>query len=184
MYKGPLPFDKNLMKLKKGLDPALLHEGKGDWTLTVHRRHVAARASGCEDTPPVGPFLMGRIACASVMREAITALTADGCKAPGLDGTRLEELDNSEAWSLSRQLARSIAEPRSYRPGPDQKKLIPKEGKKGEFRELTIQRSEDRVVGKATALVLEPVVDSTFSPFSFGFRPGRHRLEAVGTALV
>jgi hypothetical protein len=61
---------------------------------------------------------------------------------------------------------------------------IPKPGKPGQFRAITIQNIEDRVVGKGAACIVEPITELLASPFSFGYRPGRNRMHALATALA
>jgi len=60
---------------------------------------------------------------------------------------------------------------------------IPKPGKKG-FRAIAVQNARDRVVGRAAVRILQPVLDPTFSCFSFGCRPKRSSMEALATALA
>jgi hypothetical protein len=95
----------------------------------------------------------------------------------------LEWLDKSALWQLCRTIADAIGD-KKYRVGPDIIVPIPKDGQPGQFRKISIQDIQDRIVGKAVQLVLQPVVDRGFSPFSFGYRPNRGRLCALGTALA
>ena len=60
-----------------------------------------------------------------------------------------------------------------YRPSPAKRKLIPKQGKPGEFRPLGIPTVKDRVVQAAMKNILEPIFEADFYPSSFGFRPGK-----------
>lgn len=175
------PFD-SIALTKNGDDPALLHVGDRHRPLRIHRRHLAAIHRGA-DAPPIGPLLMRRIADARTLREAAAQLLRKGRKAAGPNRVRLDELELHELWSLCRLLAR-IIRVKTYRPGAVRRAKIPKEGKPGEFRRLTIQNAEDRLVAKATLLILEPLVDRVFSPFSFGFRPKRSRLSALATAIA
>ena len=55
--------------------------------------------------------------------------------------------------------------------------MIPKPGRPGQFRPLSIPTVADRVVMTAAKLVLEPVFEAGFLPASYGFRP---RLSAIG----
>jgi RNA-directed DNA polymerase len=57
---------------------------------------------------------------------------------------------------------------------------IPKPG--GGVRQLGIPTVVDRLVQQAILQVLEPLLDPTFSPSSFGFRPGRGAHDALKQA--
>jgi hypothetical protein len=166
-----------------GRDPLLRHIG--DYKRLVRRNEVQAdrafASAGPDGLKSLWPVLFRRISDARTIRTAIARL--DRNKAPGPSGLRLGELEDSELWSLARYFGKAIAS-RRYRPGPETKLEIPKVGKPGQFRTLTIQSSEDRVVAKALQLILEPIVEPRFMPFSYGFRPQLGRLEALGTALA
>lgn len=184
MYESILERDRDLGPLFRGRDPALFHAGGTDRLLRVHERHAAIAAAGNHaGLPPVGPFLLRRLADARTMMSACDDLLRRGGKAPGPNGRRLDEMDRAEQWSLCRQLARAVRDG-TYRPGRGRRVQIPKEGKPGQFRELTVQDAEDRVVGRAAVRILQPVLEPGFSPFSFGFRPGRGTQAALATALA
>jgi hypothetical protein len=182
MYENFLANDEDLSPLLKGEDPALRHAGGPGRLLRVHERHCL-RAARDPDFPPVGPLLMRRMADARTMRLAVAGLRRNGRTAPGPGGLRLDELDDRAAWSLARTLAAKVRAG-THRPGPVEVRQIPKEGRPGEYRELTIQTTPDRVVGRAAKMILEPVVDRAFSPFSFGCRPRRGPLDALATAAA
>src|SRR4051812_13651554 len=134
MYESRLEQDVDLAPLGRGEDPALFNVGSLENLLRVHRRHAALAASGVQpELPAIGPYLMRRLADARTMRLACVDLLRGG-KAPGVNGLCLHQLDWYEQWSLSRALARSIRD-QTYRPGPDRKVKIPKEGKPGEYRQ-------------------------------------------------
>jgi retron-type reverse transcriptase len=58
---------------------------------------------------------------------------------------------------------------------------IPKPGGKG-VRLLGVPIVKDRVLHMAIKMVLEPILDPTFSKSSFGFRPGKNQEQAVRQA--
>ena len=57
-------------------------------------------------------------------------------------------------------------------------RLIPKIGS-SKLRRLGIATVPDRVVQAALKLVLEPIFEADFQPFSYGFRPNRRAHAAI-----
>jgi RNA-directed DNA polymerase len=70
----------------------------------------------------------------------------------------------------------------SYQPKTVRGVEIPKPG--GGNRQLGIPTVVDRLVQQAILQVLEPILDPTFSPSSFGFRPGKSAHQALAQAQI
>lgn len=98
--------------------------------------------------------------------------------APGVDGMAVDDLAAylKDHWPTIRsQLLQG-----TYKPQPVRRVEIPKPG--GGIRALGIPTGLDRFVQQAVLQVLQEAWDGTFSPFSFGFRPGRSAHQAVARA--
>ncbi len=95
--------------------------------------------------------------------------------APGIDGITIETFPD---WLAPRK-ERLIAELRegSYRPQPLRRVKIPKPN--GGERLLGIPCVLDRLVQQAIMQVLQPILDPSFSEYSYGFRPARSAHQAV-----
>lgn len=100
--------------------------------------------------------------------------------APGVDGVTVEEYEDR----LDEELARlkKDLEGWSYKPSPVRRVEIPKPGKGAGVRLLGVPCIGDRVVHATLKLLLEPILDPTFSDHSYGFRPGYNQQQAVESA--
>ncbi|MFN7147797.1 MAG: reverse transcriptase domain-containing protein, partial [Myxococcota bacterium] len=95
--------------------------------------------------------------------------------APGVDGVTWEaygaDLD-ARLLDLQDRIHRG-----SYHPQPVRRVHIPKGD--GRMRPLGIPALEDKIVQQAARMVLEPIYESMFMGFSYGFRPGRGQHDAL-----
>ena len=91
-------------------------------------------------------------------------------KAPGIDGVTKKEYErdlDKNITDLSQRLARM-----GYRPQPALRAYIPKPGSKKK-RPLGIPCTEDKLVQRALARVLEQIYEEDFLDCSYGYRPKR-----------
>ena len=99
--------------------------------------------------------------------------------APGIDGITIEEYEKNLEKELY-QLRQEV-EGWSYKPTPVRRVEIQKPNGKG-TRNLGIPIIKDRVLHMAIKLMIEPILEPTFSKNSYGFRPGRNQQQAVQEA--
>jgi len=123
------------------------------------------------------PALLDRIARPDVLRWAWEQVRRNR-GAAGVDGETLKAV---QAYGVEQMLAelRERLLAGHYRPQPSKRVLIPKPGRPGEERPLSIPRVRDRVAQTAAKLVLEPIFEASFLPSSFGFRPKRGAHQAL-----
>ena len=100
--------------------------------------------------------------------------------APGVDEVTVEEYASRLDEELA-QLKKDL-EGWSYKPNPVRRVEIPKPGKGAGVRLLGVPCIRDRVVHATLKLLLEPILDPTFSDHSYGFRPGYNQQQAVEAA--
>jgi len=115
------------------------------------------------------------------LREAYRRTRKDGSR--GVDGVSAQQYEQHLDENLVSLLER-MHTGRYYAP-PVRRVLIPKE--KGGQRPIGIPTFEDKVLQRATAMVLEAVYETSFCDFSYGFRPGRsahQALEAVRNTTI
>lgn len=98
--------------------------------------------------------------------------------APGIDNMTVYELEDwwKEHGADEEHFIREL----HYRPKPVRKVDIPKPN--GGTRTLGIPCVVDRMIQQAVLQVITPIVDPTFSEYSFGFRPGRSAHMAIECA--
>jgi len=98
--------------------------------------------------------------------------------APGIDGVSISDFSSNLNEELS-QLQAELSN-WSYKPRAVRRVEIPKPN--GGVRLLGVPCVRDRVVQTAIKRAIEPILDSTFSEHSYGFRPGRNQRQAVESA--
>ncbi|MFF3517442.1 reverse transcriptase domain-containing protein [Streptomyces sp. NPDC002573] len=97
--------------------------------------------------------------------------------APGVDGVTIDVVAAAGVEEFLQDLAERLRTG-IYRPAPLRRVKIPKPGRPGESRPLSIPTVADRVVMTAAKLVIEPVFEADFLPVSYGFRPKRSAIDA------
>ncbi len=90
--------------------------------------------------------------------------------APGVDGQTVADYGQHLEENLRELLHR--AKRGSYVAPPVKRVHIPKEGS-GETRPIGMPTTEDKVLQRAVAMLMEPIYEEAFYDFSYGFRPGR-----------
>jgi RNA-directed DNA polymerase len=103
--------------------------------------------------------------------------------APGVDGVTIAHVEASGVAGFLQELAAALGAG-SSRPAPLRRVNIPKPGRPGQTRPLSIPCVRDRVAMTAAKLVLEPIFESDFLPASYGFRPKRSAHQALEAVRV
>jgi group II intron reverse transcriptase/maturase len=121
--------------------------------------------------------LMEQVVCPDNATNAWLAVKRNG-GAPGIDGMTTTQLRDHvrQHWETIR--AKLLAG--TYVPSPVRRVEIPKPN--GGIRLLGIPTVLDRWIQQMLLQVLQPIFDATFSPHSYGFRPGRSAHDAVRAA--
>ena len=112
-----------------------------------------------------------------VVWDAFKRVKANG-GAAGVDGESIEEFEMDLKGNLYKLWNRMSSG--SYFPPPVRTVEIPKDS--GGKRPLGIPTVSDRVAQMVVKLYLEPEVEPHFHPDSYGYRPGKSAIEAVGVA--
>src|ERR1051325_6268877 len=140
----------------------------------------------CSEATSVGPTRKGRspkdetkpfcISRWEVWEAYIRVKSNQG--AAGLDGQTIEDFERDLKKNLYRIWNRMSSG--SYFPPPVRTVKIPKAN--GGERKLGIPTVADRIAQQVVKSRLEPAVDPLFHPDSYGYRPGKSALDAVGQA--
>lgn len=95
--------------------------------------------------------------------------------ATGVDGQTVADYGDNLTENLRDLLGR--VKGGCYQAPPVKRAYIPKNEK--EDRPIGIPTVEDKLLQRAVTMVLEPIYEQEFLPFSFGFRPGRSQHQAL-----
>ena len=102
-----------------------------------------------------------------------------GSSTAGCDGINMETFDENLESNLQ-QLTEEL-QSETFKPYPVRRVYIPKTN--GKVRPLGIPSIKDRIVQEALRMMLEPIFEADFSPYSFGFRPTRCTMDAISVLL-
>ena len=132
------------------------------------------RAATGEDERSGTSALLEAVVQRDNLRRALTRVKANK-GSPGVDGMTVDQLPTHlrEHWPRLRE---ELLAGR-YQPQPVRRCEIPKAT--GGTRILGIPTAVDRFIQQAILQVLQPRFDPTFSPHSYGFRPGRSAHDAI-----
>lgn len=119
--------------------------------------------------------LFEKICELETLKEAFKAVKRNR-GAPGIDGITIERYEEKLEENLNR--LRTEVKSWTYKPTPVKRVEIPKPGGKG-VRLLGIPIVKDRILHMSIKMVLEPIINPTFSKNSFGFRPGKNQQQAI-----
>ena len=95
--------------------------------------------------------------------------------ATGIDGQTVAQYGENLVENLRDLQTR--AKSGSYQAPPVKRAYVPKNEK--EDRPIGIPTTEDKILQRAVSMILEPIYEQDFLPFSFGFRPGRSQHQAL-----
>lgn len=149
--------------------------GRGEAPRAERSEESRATTQGVDHTARRG--LMEELVSPPNLRAALKRVKRNK-GSPGVDGMSVEELPAYlvESWpGLREQLLSG-----KYQPQPVKRQVIPKRG--GGERELGIPTVLDRFIQQALLQVLQPRFDPSFSPHSYGFRPGKSAHQAARAA--
>jgi RNA-directed DNA polymerase len=113
----------------------------------------------------------------SVVWKAYKSVKANKGTA-GVDGESLEDFEREMKNNLYKIWNRMSSG--SYFPPPVRTVVIPKSD--GGQRKLGIPTVSDRIAQMVVKLYVEPALEPCFHPDSYGYRPGKSAIEAVGVA--
>ncbi len=100
--------------------------------------------------------------------------------APGVDGQTVADYGDNLTENLRDLLGR--VKGGCYHAPPVKRAYIPKNDK--EDRPIGIPTVEDKLLQRAVKMILEPIYEQEFLPFSFGFGRGAHSIKRWNTCAT
>lgn len=157
------------------------HRGSYRDYLRRHEMEAVSAARGNKTAKQTfAAKLLPRTADPRNLRLAWDWIASQGGQAPGADGLRFDDLDDSDVWPFLRMVSKSILN-ETYRTAPDRKKQIPKASGNG-YRTLTIPSIVDRLVQRAIVQTIQPYLDVFLDDNCLGYRPGSDTIKALARA--
>jgi len=102
-----------------------------------------------------------------------------GSETAGCDGITMHLFDEQLEGNLQQLIQELKSE--TFEPSPVRRVYIREVKADGRIKDrpLGIPSVKDRIVQEALRMVLEPIFEADFSPYSFGFRPTRRTMDAI-----
>lgn len=110
---------------------------------------------------------------------AQAVLSRPGSSTAGIDGTTRDNFKSNYEAEMQK-LIESLRN-KTYQPQPVRRVYIPKSN--GKMRPLGIPVLRDRIVQEALRAIVDPIYETDFRPYSFGFRKGRSTMDAVAVIM-
>jgi RNA-directed DNA polymerase len=149
-----------------------------DWEAAGEARPRPGEGSSPSSAPDragtLAQSLIEAVVAADNMRRALKRVRANK-GSPGVDGMTVQQLPAFLEANWTRLKQELLAG--TYQPQPVRQVEIPKPD--GGVRQLGIPTAVDRLLQQAILQVLDPLYDPTFSPHSYGFRPGKSAHQAL-----
>jgi RNA-directed DNA polymerase len=139
--------------------------------------------SALSDSQPIWEELLSKAKPFKISKQAIWEAYIQvkaNRGAPGVDGISIEDFEKDLKNNLYKIWNRMSSG--TYFPQPVREVLIPKPD--GRERSLGVPSVSERIAQTVTKIYLEPKVEPIFHPDSYGYRPGKSALNAVGVARV
>ncbi len=114
-----------------------------------------------------------------ILCAAEAVLARPGSSTAGIDGTTRDKFKKNYEKEFQ-SLVESLKN-KTYQPQPVRRVYIPKAN--GQKRPLGIPVLRDRIVQEALRAILDPIYETDFQPYSFGFRKGRCTMDAIAVIM-